>query len=156
MKCSNPGVQLSNNGGWQSQGFGYQHNLFLKSLIDTVLKNVSEVYKDLGISKVPLLGDYWFNVNSKHSFNVSHTHPGSYISAVFYVKVPDNSGRLIFERPDDFHNWIHDIDPNSNNIGKIIQQPHQNLLIMFPSYIRHSVEMNQSDEDRISIAFNFR
>ena len=33
--------------------------------------------------------------------------------------------------------------------------PLTNFLIMFPSWIHHSVEMNMEDRDRISIAFNF-
>ena len=32
--------------------------------------------------------------------------------------------------------------------------PQEGLLVLFPSYIEHFVEPNQSSEDRISISFN--
>jgi len=33
-------------------------------------------------------------------------------------------------------------------------QPVENLLLIFPSYLLHEVEMNNSNEKRISISFN--
>jgi hypothetical protein len=33
--------------------------------------------------------------------------------------------------------------------------PEPNLMILFPSWLKHDVEPNQSDEERISVAFNF-
>ena len=35
-------------------------------------------------------------------------------------------------------------------------QPKENLLIVFPGWIPHAVEMISSSEDRISISFNFK
>ena len=32
--------------------------------------------------------------------------------------------------------------------------PTEGLMVLFPSHLRHGVEQNQSDEDRISMAFN--
>ena len=34
--------------------------------------------------------------------------------------------------------------------------PKENMLIVFPSWVPHAVEINLSDEDRISLAFNFK
>ena len=33
--------------------------------------------------------------------------------------------------------------------------PLEGHMLIFPSNLKHGVEMNQSDEDRISIAFNY-
>ena len=35
------------------------------------------------------------------------------------------------------------------------QLPEPKKLILFPSYIRHAIEMNQSKKNRKSLAFNF-
>ena len=40
----------------------------------------------------------------------------------------------------------------STNILKI--KPEEGKLLLFPSYLHHSVEENLSDEDRIAISFN--
>ena len=85
-------------------------------------------------------------------------HPFSLVSAVFYLKVPKNSGRLVFENPIQQHDYI--MKPgtvktyNSINSGYWYAEPKEGDLIMFPSWLRHWVEPSQSDEDRISIAFN--
>ena len=38
----------------------------------------------------------WANINNKEDYNISHTHPYSHYSGVYYVKVPKNSGNLYF------------------------------------------------------------
>jgi len=146
--------QRSNRYGWQSKPFT-QSKLFMNELMKEVLKEIQQVYDDLGITTTPKLGNYWFNVNNKYSYNTSHTHPGCLISSVLYITAPLNSGALVIERPDDFHKHIYQYSPNENNIGRIIQEPRKGLMVTFPSYVRHQVEMSQADESRISIAFNF-
>lgn len=148
-------VTFSNQNGWQSPAFHFNDNLVFLPLLNQIKDTVDEIYKDLGIKTDAKLGDYWFNVNSKFSYNTSHNHPGSLISAVYYIKSPINSGRLVFERPDPFNDWILNTDPNENNIGKILQEPRENMLVLFPSYIKHYVEMNQSESERVSMALNF-
>ena len=156
IKENDSGVTVSNAGGWQSRAYSRNEKLFMSSLLDRIEAEVTGVYEDLGINKKPLLGNFWFNLNEKYNYNLSHNHPGSYISAVLYLKVPENSGQIVFERPDPFHDWIQDCQPTDNNIGKIFQQPKDNMLLIFPSYIKHYVEMNLSDDPRISIALNYR
>lgn len=145
-----------NRGGWSSTGFAAGEKLFMNDLIRRITLQVKGVYEELGITSEPKLGNYWFNVNHQHDYNVTHNHPGSYVSAVFYVRAPENCGEIVFERPDPFLDWIHEFEPNDNNVAAAKQQPRDNLLVMFPSYMRHYVEANNSDSARISIALNFR
>ena len=48
------------------------------------------------------------------------------------------------------------VDDNKNKYSRTIAtfEPHENNLILFPAYMQHHVEQNQTDEDRISISFN--
>jgi uncharacterized protein (TIGR02466 family) len=146
--------ERSNRHGWQSKPFT-QSKLFMSDLMKEIVSEIQLIYTDLGISSTPKIGNYWFNINNRHSYNTSHTHPGCLISAVLYVTAPKDSGALVIERPDDFHKHIVQAAPNENNIARIIQEPKKGLLVMFPSFITHYVEMSKSDESRISIAFNF-
>ena len=34
--------------------------------------------------------------------------------------------------------------------------PNEGLLVLFPSHLQHDVEVNKSDEDRISVSFNLK
>lgn len=40
--------------------------------------------------------------------------------------------------------------------SKFVMKPRAGMLLMFPSYLRHWVYPNDSDEDRVTIAFNVR
>ena len=89
----------------------------------------------------------WANINDKYNYNAHHTHEGI-LSGVFYLHVPENSGRLIL------------VDPAVRNHNSVIKnsnygiKPERLACIVFPSWLEHYVEPNQSDEYRISISFN--
>ena len=63
------------------------------------------------------------------------------ISGILYLKVPPNSGSLILYNPSNVSQF-NDIYPEDNN------------LIFITSSLPHSVTLNLSKYDRISIAFN--
>ena len=82
----------------------------------------------------------WFIINKYKDFNLPHTHTFSKMSGVFYVNVPsDKSGNINF--------YFND--------NKITITPKTNDLVIFPADLYHSVEINEDDGDRISIAFNY-
>ncbi len=104
----------------------------------------------------------WININRRGDYNVEHDHPESDLSAVLWVKTPANCGGLVFSSPKSFvqHKIIEVLDEEiveqtNCTYGKVFH-PEEGKMIVFPSDMRHSVEMNCSDEDRISIAFNMK
>ena len=44
----------------------------------------------------------WTNINQPKNFNIKHNHPQCNFAGVFWIKVPDKSGNLIFESPHSF------------------------------------------------------
>ena len=75
-----------------------------------------------------------------------HSH-GDYdelLSAVYYLQVPEDSGKLI----------IYSTTKNDNT-EKIEITPHAGEFIFFAPDIRHEVSRNNSDEHRLSIGINF-
>ena len=89
----------------------------------------------------------WFNINYTGSSNIKHTHPGSALSGVFYINIPDNSGNITFHHIDSHGLFFTQDSTFSIN-------PHDGLMILFPGTLLHDVEINNSKENRISIAFN--
>ena len=147
---------ISNSGGWQSGNQNFNSNEEMKPLLRDVLSIMGGIYRDYGLKFKPSIIEYWFNINRKFNFNWSHNHPGFFFSAVLYVKSPLDSGNIIFERPDNASDWIPVEVFNEKSASALIVTPKVNNLLIFPSYLKHKVEQNLSDEDRISIAFNVK
>jgi uncharacterized protein (TIGR02466 family) len=153
------GVHVSNRGGWQSpDDFYFQESFspFLNYLCKYIDIACGRYLVDFAIDNM------WINVNSKGNYNTSHTHPGAILSGVFWISVPDNSGRLSFENPNDHtqHSLFDIVDPEIKESFNIFPTyyftPSEGRLVVFPPDLRHHVEQNQSDSNRISIAFNLK
>jgi len=158
IKSIEKGSIVSNQGGWQSTSIkeadlvpGSQMEL----LYENVLPRVAKVFELWKISETFSLDSFWCNVNSKGDFNWEHNHPLSKMSAVYYVKTSDETGDIVFLRPDEQESYIipKEITPYTFKTYRI--SPKNGLLLIFPSYLRHRVGSNNSDTERISIAFNF-
>lgn len=103
----------------------------------------------------------WVNVNHNPYIVAHHVHndcPGMLISGVYYVKAGEDASLLEFKNPNPvagfviFPNMIKDF--NSFNSSVIRIKPTTGQLVLFPSWMSHGVVPAESQEDRISIAFN--
>jgi len=159
------GVQASNYGGYQSDSF---RDTFipdpLSKLYQRLMANAYESADSFGFSNYTLkLSNLWMNINRKSNYNLLHTHAGCIMSGVYYAKVPECcSGDLKFVRDlnhqclkeywgcnENFDRYEHDY-----NYMEYYIQPKENLMILFPSWLMHSVDASSSDDDRISLSFN--
>jgi uncharacterized protein (TIGR02466 family) len=155
-KKNTKGVTISNRGGWQSPSNFYYEESFSGFLDYIQMRiNSTSIY-----DHYPTISNMWINVNEKNNYNVSHVHPGSILSGVIWIKCPDNCGVLGFENPNYFAHasLIKSVDKEiregTNFFDNYSIVPEDGKMLLFPSNLRHSVEPNLSDEDRISIAFN--
>jgi uncharacterized protein (TIGR02466 family) len=148
--------KASNSGGWQSEKQNFNSIEIMQPLLREIIESLNSIYENYGIPFAPSTLEYWFNINRKYNFNWMHNHPSFFFSAVYYVNEPKNSGNIIFERPDAANDWITPETYNIRNMPSLSVSPKANNLLVFPSYLKHRVEQNLSDEDRISIAFNIK
>ena len=159
----NQGVNVSNIGGWQSQADTKLVDKNLKNIFVEINKGVDLLIKKLNIKENLYLKNYWFNVNNFGSSNSVHHHLHvkslNIISGVFYVNCPKDSGEIIFLNPNKMTSTIFDDSVVSKydnfNSSQWNFKPKNGLFILFPSYLEHFVQPNLSNEDRISIAFNY-
>jgi uncharacterized protein (TIGR02466 family) len=157
LKDRSEGRVASNSGGWQSLGDKSCTNI--NNLLRYLAPIVMSAAKDYGVNEIHediLEENYWVNINCPGSYNRSHTHAGSVLSGVFYVKCPENSGAFVLEC-DQFQDYFNaNFLNNSNklNFHTVGYEPVVNRLIIFPSWLKHRVDTNESKEDRVSIAFN--
>lgn len=157
MQTTN-GREYSNRGGWQSEFVEDKPELAelvgcINDRLDAIKYNFG--FKDNYQLKVESM---WININPPYSYNSNHLHPNSYLSGVYYVKVPKDSGNLVLRHPTHLHAFATDKDAidsyNEFNSSKWYINSQENNLVIFPSWIEHEVTQNLSNEDRISIAFN--
>ena len=153
------GVIKSNLGGWQSDNIIYPDSPFF--FLQDIEKICQEVAKDvLKINKSVFLNNAWININQKDNLNQVHTHPNNILSGVYYVKTPEKCGNIIFRHPSfdmmerDWEDIVSDSDHNVYNSDTWWLPAKANTLYIFPSWIKHLVGPNMSDEERISISFN--
>jgi len=131
-------INRSNKNGYQSQN-EIQYLPEFYPLVNLLIKEISLISPNLNNK----ISSMWLNISNKDSFNRPHIH-GYHkgISGIIYLKIPPNSGNIVFLNPLDI-NFDKRVDPKEKNI------------ILFNNNIPHYVEPNLSQEDRISIAFNY-
>ena len=134
-------------------------------LMKQITKCIQTIHQQSRRENVRLV-DFWININGKGGSNVPHTHPGAKYSGVFYIKVPKEmkGGNLFFLR--DYNETYLTSQENMgffkqgynllpNDLPKIPVKPLEKLLLVFPSWLPHSVEFNDTEEERISLSFNY-
>lgn len=97
----------------------------------------------------------WAVRAKKGAYSQLHSHTNSYISGVLYLNGDSNTGDIEFETP--IYEQIMPIPTEHNLLSAKTWsiKPQKNLLIFFPSYLRHRIKKHKSNETRYSIAFNF-
>jgi uncharacterized protein (TIGR02466 family) len=155
----NTPVQVSNNGGWQSRPLSEPVGPVTEKLIAEIKSRLKVIYEKLGNSRTPKLSNYWFNVNNRNNYNISHNHTLAFFSCIYYIKCPVNCGDLILERQDDSEFFLQFFEQeNKYNAQALMLEPEESKLVIFPSWVRHGVGQNlttDKNDARISIAFNF-
>ena len=167
------GQLVSAIGGWQSkktleqETTGEQPKITVLNKLHTSIKEVMREIVIYNQYKSNIKIEYagmWANVNRYKDFNVSHVHPQSDWSGVYYVKTSEDCGLLCFADPRKI-NWLQRNElyqnaetttpppDHSHTVGRV---PKEGGLIIFPAYLEHQVLPNITDEPRISISFNIK
>ncbi len=162
------GIQRSNFsklGGWHSKNNLHKKTEYLPLLdhINDACELISQRLQYHHAHKLQV-GTMWSIVNPPGSVNRAHVHPGCDWSGVYYIHAPEKSGEIEF------------VDPRTNVImrqpkfipnkkrpkqcwTKVSFPPTEGTMIIFPSWLYHSVALNESelegrDGERVIISFN--
>ena len=159
-KNDEKGQKKSNAGGWHSKNFDINKENTAKKFATIVQRFVKKVVKDeMGwkyASNKVIIEAMWSIINKKGSFNIQHNHPNAYLSAAYYVKFPKNSGNIKFFDPKEQKNIRYPHTKKYTELSAAVTsiEPEEGNLLLFPSYLYHSVDENKSDDERIVISFN--
>ena len=161
--AAQPGVRISNTGGWQSQPDLFDWPDPEVRTLAAELDRAIQQYLSFGQAAPVPLKLYragWANVNRAGDYNSLHNHPKQHLAAVYYVKAsplggdgaPDGLLELRDPRPAaGFH-----VHPEMFNAYPVRIAPEPGMLVMFPAWIDHMVHPHHGPEERISLAINIR
>ena len=122
--------------------------LFFKECIDDYCNTIVNSDQRLVITQL------WGNKNPKGSRHHEHVHPNSIISGVFYLRQDPKLPPIQFAKSNQEAMKLDPRKYNTYNAETFLLPCVSGELILFPSNLRHSVPMNQGDEERISLSFN--
>ena len=159
LRKKNPeGIRKSNFNGWHSKDFDLNDEAsknFVKAIHGNINTALTDMNWDLEKQEVKITG-MWAIINKKGAFNERHHHGNSDLSAAYYVSAPENCGDIVFYDPRPAPVYKHPIarSPNLLNASVNSIKPQNGMLVLFPSYLDHSVNPNNSENNRIVISFN--
>ena len=152
------GVKKTNVNGWHSTTEMHKKPEY-KPLVDELFKMVYQVFNEEYLERTPILGNMWANINTPGGYNKPHVDPNALFSGVYYVKTPPNCGRLICQAPRPGIQTCMPTrkkgQPPKHLWRDVHLQPQENRALLFPAWLWHCVEPNESNDVRISVSFNF-
>ncbi len=159
LQRKNPeGVIKSNLKGWHSKNFNMKDDE-PKNFIEAIKKNINKAINDMAWdlnNQEVSLSNMWAIINKKGAMNQKHHHSNSDLSAAYYVTAQEGCGDIIFYDPRPSKLYKHPLSnkPNLLNANNNSVKPEAGMLVLFPSYLEHSVDPNTSDDERVVISFN--
>ena len=152
------GITRTNVQGWHSPTNMAQLPQF-KKLVDMLFACQKTIYEQEHLDLEPVLGNMWANINPPGGMNRAHQHPNSLWSGVYYIKAPKNSGHLKIDDPRSSAAMVRPKQKEGPVPERLFRETHYEPVasrcIMFPSWLMHCVDPNESNDIRISVSFNF-
>jgi uncharacterized protein (TIGR02466 family) len=120
-----------------------------------MIEITNEIVQSTEIADEVSIVNFWCNINKNKDFNLPHFHANVIFSGVYYAQVPEGSGALVFQRPDKQQYFFVPKQYSEYTFEKRTVTPKDGSAVFFPAYLDHYVEPNTTNEERISVAFNF-
>jgi len=139
------------------------HNLIenekFNNLNEWIIKEVKQYANMIGYIDIPLKFTVfsWFNIYEKYDYQEIHDHiDHSDISVIYYLTAPENTGNVVFYSSEP--KGIKSVFDNNNpyTYSNYYMKPQAGDLIMFKSNVKHGVQQNKINKQKISLAYNFK
>jgi uncharacterized protein (TIGR02466 family) len=157
LRQTEPGVVASNILGWHSKTNLFELPDFqaFKRLVDEAIVQVAQA---VGYGHVNIRpANCWANINPPNASNKIHDHANCLFSGVYYVRAPENCGNLMLYDPRSARTFYRPAvkDYTAYTADAVAHAAETGLLLIFPSWLKHGVDPNLSQEERVSISFNY-
>ena len=150
--------EKTHRNGWHSQTDMHKIPVF-QPLVNELFIMMNDIWKEEWLDRSPKLGNMWANINPPGGSNRAHQHPNSLWSGVYYIKAPKGSGHLKIDDPRSSAAMCRPRQKDVKKPARLFRETHYEPItgrcIMFPAWLMHCVDPNQSNDIRISVSFNF-
>ena len=131
-------------------------------LVKSLDAHVASFAKDLEFDldgRALVLEDLWINILPEGGFHSAHIHPHSVVSGTTYVSMPEGASALKLEDPR--HAMMMATPPRIKDAREemrnfIYVSPAVGDVLLWESWLRHEVVMNQAEDERVSVSFNYK
>ena len=152
------GIVRTNVQGWHSDTNMSELPEYQK-LVRMLYECQKTIYEQEHYESEPFLGNMWANINPPGGMNRAHQHPNSLWSGVYWIKTPKDCGDLKIDDPRSSAAMCRPRQKEGEKPLRLLREygytPKEGRVIMFPSWLMHCVEPNESNDIRISVSFNF-
>ena len=159
--AAQPGVRVSNTGGWQSQPDLFEWPEPEVRTLAAELDRAIQQYVSFGQAapvRLKIRRAGWANVNRAGDYNNLHNHPQQHLAAVYYVKASPSGSAS------DGLLELRDPRPAAGFGGyetlfsayPMRFAPEAGMLVMFPAFVEHLVHPHHGPDERISLAINIQ
>ena len=142
--------------GWQSGQALHEREDF-RDLVSCVHRGVTSILRFLRIGHDAFeITACWATVLAQGAAHKIHSHPNNFISAVYHVCTQPGADTINFHDPRRQTSIIRPpvVELTADNTDQVVVKVRNGALLMFPSFLEHSVDANMSEEERISVSFN--
>jgi uncharacterized protein (TIGR02466 family) len=142
--------------GWQSEQTLHAREEFqeLAACVGNAAKSILRFLR-IGHEVCEITG-CWATVLARGAAHKAHSHPNNFLSGVYYVRTRPGSDAINFHDPRTQAGVIRPpvVELTAENTDQVVVRVTNGTLLMFPSYLEHSVDANVNEEERISVSFN--
>ena len=141
---------------WQSR-HGLHRLPALEPLVGHLRAGIELVLAFLRVETAPFeITGLWVNVAAPGGAVRMHNHPNNILSGVYYVQVQEGADTINFHDPRPQAAVVRPpvTELTAYNTDQVVVRVVDGDLLVFPSWLSHSVDPNRSDRVRISASFN--
>jgi len=95
----------------------------------------------------------WVNLHKRGGETLEHYHSPCPLVVSCYLKCPPNSGNFLVRDPFEYHLFGTPSEPQEKLWTEIPVQT--NDILIFPGWLKHKTQPNETDEDRIVLTLNY-
>lgn len=142
--------------GWQSGQALHEREDF-RELVSCVHRGITSILRFLRIGCDAFeVTACWATVLAQGAVHKIHSHPNNFLSGVYYVRTRPGADTINFHDPRRQTSIIRPpvVELTADNTDQVVVKVRNGTLLMFPSFLEHSVDANVSEEERISVSFN--
>lgn len=147
---------LETGRGWQS-GHALHRRDDFGELVACVRRGVTSILRFLriGVEDFEITG-CWATVLAQGAAHKAHRHPNNFLSGVYYVRAEAGADRINFHDPRAQAAVIRPpvVELTAHNTDQVVVRVCSGTLLIFPSWLEHSVDANPNEAERISVSFN--